>query len=298
MGSTQKKPSNTPDTVMIDEILHNYVEMERATVSQLFFKYKNHGTTIGGFREDIWKELFIQFIPKKFVVEQSVFIIDSAGQVSHEVDLAILDEMYTPYIFRKGRLKFIPIEAVAVAVECKSLSANEDSLKNWTNSIKNLKTSRQSIARMHSYVATGGMDNKPQTQTATRPILIYCCLDHKHSKNMEHFDFTLQADYDSCQIHVHRNSKLETLADWYRALNHNGSSEEMIADCSNRDSIDDYKIHIRENEEKREVSLLSFNFQLNQLLMLINNPMLFPHKAYVDMFNKKFSEKRDEESGS
>ncbi|MFE4569853.1 DUF6602 domain-containing protein [Paenibacillus chitinolyticus] len=298
MGSTQKNPTNTPDTVMIDEILHNYVEMERAIVSQLFFKYKKHGTTIGGFREDIWKELFFQFVPKKFVVEQSVFIIDSTGQVSREVDLAIVDHTYTPYIFRKGRLKFIPIEAVAVAVECKSLSADEDSLEVWTDSIKNLKTSRQSIARMHSYVATGRMDNKAHTQTSTRPVLIYCCLKGNHTDNMKYFDFALQADHDSCQIHVHRNSDIESLEDWYRALNHNGSPNELITVYTNKDSIDEYKINLSEKEANREVSLLSFNFQLNQLLMLINNPMLFPHKAYVDMFNKKFSEKRDEESGS
>ena len=37
---------------------------------------------------------------------------------------------------------------------------------------------------------------------------------------------------------------------------------------------------------KRQVlSLLTFHFQLNQLLMLINNPMMFPHLAYVKMFD-------------
>jgi hypothetical protein len=34
----------------------------------------------------------------------------------------------------------------------------------------------------------------------------------------------------------------------------------------------------------KESSLLTLIFQLNQLLMIINNPMLFPHKAYVEMF--------------
>ncbi|MNN95966.1 hypothetical protein D3C81_2148620 [compost metagenome] len=39
-------------------------------------------------------------------------------------------------------------------------------------------------------------------------------------------------------------------------------------------------------EDGREISLLSLTFQLNQLLMLINNPLLFPHDAYVRMFNE------------
>ena len=44
--------------------------------------------------------MFKRIIPKKFVIEQSVFLIDSKGNVSNGVDLAIFDEMYTPYIFR------------------------------------------------------------------------------------------------------------------------------------------------------------------------------------------------------
>ena len=46
--------------------------------------------------------------------------------------------------------------------------------------------------------------------------------------------------------------------------------------------IEEYKV----KNEIREYTLLSFIFQFNQMLMMINNPMFFPHKAYVDMFNK------------
>ena len=39
--------------------------------------------------------------------------------------------------------------------------------------------------------------------------------------------------------------------------------------------------------DNEEYALLSFIFQFNQMLMMINNPMFFPHMAYVDMFNNK-----------
>lgn len=61
--------------------------------------------------------MFKRTISQKFVIEQSVFLIDSKGNVSNGVDLAIFDEMYTPYIFRYYDLKFIPLEAMAVVVE-------------------------------------------------------------------------------------------------------------------------------------------------------------------------------------
>ena len=72
-------------------------------------------------RDRVWKSLFEMIIPKKYCIEQSVFIIDSYGNISREVDLAVYDEMYTPYIFNYGEIKFIPIEAVAVVVQCKKM---------------------------------------------------------------------------------------------------------------------------------------------------------------------------------
>ena len=50
--------------------------------------------------------------------------------------------------------------------------------------------------------------------------------------------------------------------------------------------ISDYKV----GDETKNYTLISFIFQFNQILMMINNPMFFPHKAYVDMFNKDIQE--------
>lgn len=47
-------------------------------------------------------------------------------------------------------------------------------------------------------------------------------------------------------------------------------------------NLDAYQVNY---EEGKNVSLLSFNFQLNQLLMIINNPILFPHYAYARLFS-------------
>jgi len=66
-------------------------------VNQLNYVVK-HGTTLGSSREYIWKSLFERIVPKKFNIDRSVFIIDSYGNISKEVDLAIYDEQYTPYI--------------------------------------------------------------------------------------------------------------------------------------------------------------------------------------------------------
>lgn len=274
----------------IPNIIDNYIQNERSIVNQLYFK-AHHGTTIGSFREEIWREMFQQIIPKKFVIEQSVFVIDAKGAVSNEVDLAIFDETYTPYIFRYGRLKFLPIEAVAAVIECKSSSLEEETLKKWGQSIINLETSCLSYVRMANKIAKGEDIVSGTTQTATRPIRILCKLNET-IKNYEVrsgvplFDIEITASEKAEQLKIIYSQGKEFLKDWYMQLNHvnlTNDKEEKICkgDTLGSISLEDYRV----KKDGKEVSLLSFNLQLNQLLMLINNPILFPHLAYAKMFN-------------
>ncbi|MDR3600307.1 MAG: hypothetical protein P4L49_07480 [Desulfosporosinus sp.] len=280
---------NISDGKTIKNIIHNYVQNEKTLVDQLYFK-TSHGITIGGFREDIWRGMFEQIVPKKFVIEQSVFIIDSEGRVSNEVDLAIFDETYTPYIFRYGRLKFLPIEAVTVAIECKSTSLNQKNLKTWTENIVVLTTSRESYTRMFGSLAIGEK-NPNSTQTATRPLRILCCLNEgiineNLSSGDKLFDFVIRASEESKNLTIEVDNSKGSLQAWYCALNHADEKQrsESIKDGSELENIklEEYQV----NQHGKPVSLLTFNLQLNQLLMLINNPILFPHKKYASMFDK------------
>lgn len=284
---------------VIQNIIDNYIRNEKNIVNQLYFT-TGHGPTIGGFREDIWREMFQQIIPGKFVIEQSVFIIDSKGKVSKEVDLAIFDETYTPYIFRYGRLKFLPIEAVAVVVECKSSSLNMENLKKWGKSITELQTSNKSYARIATCVAIGKKIREQATQTATRPLRILCKLNEnivneKLESGAPLFDIEIVALEKEGQLKVTYREGKEKLQEWYRELNHVNLAEKdknMICNGEALEgvSLKDYLV----NKQDKEVSLLSLNLQLNQLLMLINNPILFPHIAYAEMFNKAGGQETDE----
>jgi len=208
--------------------------------------------------------------------------------------LAIFDEQYTPYIFNYGNVRFIPIEAVAVVVQCKSNNIDNRILKDWSDQISSLKTSTKAIARVISEVVQGYLDPQQKvgqisrkfTQTATRPIRILCYLNNGESTyakpNEDNFDILICANYenkDKPRIDV-KYSKSWNLGEWYCSLNH--ANRELYGfkkEYSNSESLDD-KYRVKDNP------LLSLIFQLNQLLMLINNPMLFPHQAYVDRFNK------------
>lgn len=295
----------------INDIKENYLKMEMELVTQLNYDVTNHQLTAGTYREEIWADFFRKIVPRKFNITRSVFIIDSKENISNEVDIAIYDEQYTPYIFNYGLIKFIPIEAVAAVVQCKSRSLDKDDLLNWTNSIKNLQTSNDSIVRLATYIHIGKESICDAIQTATKPIKILChiptdetCNDDTNGR--EYFDIVIEAYQNS------KSSKEQTQnnTEYNGNLKINFSDENLLDVLKNYNQADKKELgNLKEDKKlksetlanrkiadydilkgKDKYTLLSFIFQFNQMLMMINNPMFFPHKAYVDMFNKNIKE--------
>lgn len=310
----------------IRKIAKNYEELEKSLVNQLQLETPNHQYTTGSYRETVWKELFERVIPKKYCIEQGVFIIDSYGKISSEVDLAVFDEMYTPYIFNYGKIKFIPIEAVSVVIQCKSQISGKakqgtdrqnvekkkrksmyENLREWVDSIDGLKTSLDSVLRTITDLIdnndgepTGprGIDNL--AQTSTRPVKILCATAISDPMKKE-----LEKDFDIL-LYIKNKRLVKEIKDdknnfmcWYEILNHYGYERYSVdekyyrekrkkkaeAICSHK-ALEKRKLTSLQvtNNNGEENIIMSLTFQLNQLLMLINNPMQFPHRAYAKRF--------------
>lgn len=313
----------------LENIISNYNSLENELVTQLTYKWDAHGGITGGNREEVWKSLFERIIPKKFQIARGVFIIDSKGKCSKEVDLAIYDEQYTPYIFNYGVLKFIPIEAVVAVIECKSsqVENKKNNLSKWIESIDVLETSQDSSVRIagrihHGQDSIGNFLTYINTQTKTRPIKILCHITNKKEENIKGDEDYLEGfDISICSVNNDKNTEKDkklkvifnsdnkNLMDWYVKLNHPEDIEKKILENKKevksevfdtilnlekytlgREESDDYAVFFN-GESGEKLSLLSFIFQFNQLLMLINNPIFFPHRAYVKMFNKFLKEK-------
>lgn len=276
---------------IISSIKNNYKELERSIVSQLLLETPNHQLTTGTYRETIWMSLFKQIIPHKFSIKQGVFIMDSNGNTSAEVDLVIFDEQYTPYIFNYGEICFIPIEAIAVVVQCKSFTLDDKNLTDWVKTIDQLKTSNNSIARLATGIA---INASVSTQKSTRPIKILCYLSkQKPDRKIEdsEFDIELCAVKDENTFNIKFNDTVKNLYDAFLNLNfHQLEDDSKGNDLKEIDCLKGInrlkEISLQEQFAVKGNNLLSFIFQLNQLLMLINNPLLFPHQSYVDLFNK------------
>lgn len=302
----------------IKDIRNNYRKLEHELVTQLSYEVE-HNVTMGTNREEIWVEFFKRIIPKKFNIARSVFIIDSYNKCSKEVDIAIYDEQYTPYIFNYGIIKFIPIEAVAAVVQCKSKSLPAKNLLDWTESITKLKTSQDSIARLANYVHIGKNSNSNSIQTATTPIKILCYIKDKKTANEANkknktdeineineineakasFDIVIEAyQKKKNEEKTVQNQGLDFLGNLDIVFNKNKNLYDVLCQYNrNSEAYDEKGIGGKLKERKlsdyivsdgeEKYTLLSFIFQFNQMLMMINNPMFFPHMAYVEMFNDK-----------
>ena len=300
---------------IIRDIKENYLKMERELVTQLNYDVTNHQLTAGSYREEIWVNFFTRIVPKKFNIARSVFIIDSNQNVSKEVDIAIYDEQYTPYIFNYGLIKFIPVEAVAAVVQCKSRNLNPEDLKEWADSIDVLKTSNDSIVRLATYIHIGKLEEDGSKnnaiQTATRPIKILCHIpvdetNTDDSKGRNKFDIVIEAyqnsksdknkDKNTSKEELYEGNLNITFADddlleVLQKYNQADKDDSLETNDENFEKLKERKIgDYKVSDKTKKYTLLSFIFQFNQILMMINNPMFFPHKTYVDMFNNDILE--------
>ena len=67
--------------------------------------------------------------------------------------------------------------------------------------------------------------------------------------------------------------------------------KKIVSEAQRPEFLQNLKVEkIDKYGQKHENVLLSLIFQLNQLLMVLNNPMLFPHKAYAERFNQILNE--------
>ncbi len=77
-----------------------------------------HPTAAGNATEQLWRDLFNLYLPKRFAAAP-VFVINARGQRSRQIDLAIFDNHSTPLLFPHAAGDHIPIESVCAVFEIK-----------------------------------------------------------------------------------------------------------------------------------------------------------------------------------
>jgi hypothetical protein len=77
-----------------------------------------HPGSKGESLENVWIEWLKKYLPNRYCVDKAI-IIDSDGSLSHQIDLVIYDQQYTPFVLSQNGIKYIPAEGVYAVFEVK-----------------------------------------------------------------------------------------------------------------------------------------------------------------------------------
>lgn len=77
-----------------------------------------HPGSKGDSLENVWIEWLRKYLPNRYCVDKAI-VIDSTGSLSHQLDLVIYDQQYTPFVFTQNGIHYIPAEGVYAVFEVK-----------------------------------------------------------------------------------------------------------------------------------------------------------------------------------
>jgi len=81
-------------------------------------EFIEHPGSKGDSLENTWIEWLRTYLPNRYCVDKAI-VIDSKGQLSHQIDLVIYDQTYTPFVFKQNGVFYIPAEGVYAVFEVK-----------------------------------------------------------------------------------------------------------------------------------------------------------------------------------
>lgn len=154
-----------------------------------------------------------------------------------------------------------------------------ESIKEWVDSIDSLVTNpRDAIAT--SGTGTILSNQKDDDFRKTRPLKIFCGLTDVTEDNTEIFDLHIIVKKKKLVI----TGKIleKKISEIYTDLNtiKLGPGTNLLLNRT-----------LNELFGEVDNNLLKLHFIINQLIMLINNPMIFSYPSYAEKFKKESSEK-------
>lgn len=78
----------------------------------------NHPGSKGDSLENAWIEWLSKYLPNRYSVDKAI-VIDHEGNTSHQIDIVIYDNWFTPFIFSQNGFHYIPAEGVYAIFEVK-----------------------------------------------------------------------------------------------------------------------------------------------------------------------------------
>jgi hypothetical protein len=100
--------------------LHEDIQQRLTIVRKSF----NHPGTKGDASESVWIEMLEKYLPRRYQAA-TAHIVDSLGHFRQQIDVAVFDRQYSPFIFNYQNQTIIPAESVYAVFEAKQAANAE-----------------------------------------------------------------------------------------------------------------------------------------------------------------------------
>lgn len=94
--------------------LHDDIQQRLETCRKSFA----HPGSKGDASESVWLQMLQTYLPQRYQAA-TAFIVDSKGNFSEQIDVAIFDRQYSPFIFQYQGQTIVPAESVYAVFEAK-----------------------------------------------------------------------------------------------------------------------------------------------------------------------------------
>jgi hypothetical protein len=209
-----------------------------------------HPGSKGDSLEDVWIEWLRKYLPNRYCVDKAI-VIDSLGDLSHQLDLVIYDQQYTPFVFTQNGIHYIPAEGVYAVFEVKPDFKGTVDKINYIEYAGNKIESVRKLKRTSVMIINAGTEIKPRPLTKIIGGILASTNTYTHDNNntiekhlkslkgLKSIEMGCAVDYGSFYV------------------NYNGSEDSAIMDVNKR---------IQEYYTKRTYDNLEFSAKSNSLV--------------------------------
>ena len=202
-------------------------------------EFIEHPGSKGDALENAWIEWLRKYLPNRYSVDKAI-VIDHTGDTSHQLDIVIYDNWFTPFIFSQNGFHYIPAEGVYAVFEVKpDISGYSDGKTNILYAGEKIESVRRLLRTSTNMINSGKVfDPRPLTKIVGGILTSTKSGDRTNNKtltrhvqdltNLQSIDAGCIADYGSFFVDYFPNKEIEELGqDKYLEFYSNRKFEEI-----------------------------------------------------------------------
>jgi len=183
-------------------------------------EFITHPGSIGDSLENAWIEWLRKYLPNRYSMDKAI-IIDYEGNTSHQIDIVIYDNWFTPFIFSQNGFNYIPAEGVYAIFEVKPDIQGSVDGKSYIKYAGEKIESVRILKRTSTGMISSGKPQAPRALTKIVGGILTSTntFSHKNNKsiekhlksltNLQSIDFGCVADYGSFFVDYKGSENIE-----------------------------------------------------------------------------------------